>query len=148
MSHNVSVSSIQNWKLLTICHITCRQFLTFLKCGVEYKWRPTLFLSKYLRSKSRQQTVKVYLTLLHWQFSWQKMYKAIFKTWASLEAQLEKNPSNLGDLGSIPGLGRSPGEGKGNSLQNSGLENSMDCIPHGVTKSQTLLSDFHLRLKS
>ena len=34
---------------------------------------------------------------------------------------------NLGDLGSIPGLGRSPGEGKGYSLQYSGLENSMDC---------------------
>ena len=35
---------------------------------------------------------------------------------------------NAGDLGSIPGLGRSPGEGKGNPLQYSGLENSMDCI--------------------
>ena len=50
---------------------------------------------------------------------------------------------NVGDLGSIPGLGRSPGEGKGYPLQNSGLENSMDCILHGVTKSQTQLSDFH-----
>ena len=35
---------------------------------------------------------------------------------------------NVGDLGSIPGLGRSPGEGKGYPLQYSGLENSMDCI--------------------
>ena len=43
---------------------------------------------------------------------------------------------NVGDLGSIPGLGRSPGEGKGYPLQYSGLENSMDCIVHGVTKSQ------------
>ena len=43
----------------------------------------------------------------------------------------------------IPGLGRSPGEGKGYPLQYSGLENSMDCIVHGVTKSQTGLSDFH-----
>ena len=42
-----------------------------------------------------------------------------------------------GDLGSIPGLGRSPGEGKSYPLQYSGLENSMDCISHGVTKSQT-----------
>ena len=41
------------------------------------------------------------------------------------------------DPGSIPGLGRSPGEGKGYSLQYSGLENSMDCIVHGVTKTQT-----------
>ena len=43
-----------------------------------------------------------------------------------------------GDLGSIPGLGRSPGEGKGYPFQYSGLENSMDCIVvHGVAKSQT-----------
>ena len=46
-------------------------------------------------------------------------------------------------LGSIPGLGRSPGEGKGYPLQYSGLENFMDCIVHRVTKSQTQLSDFH-----
>ena len=48
-----------------------------------------------------------------------------------------------GDLGSIPGLGKSPGEGKGYPLQFSGLENSMDCIVHGVAKSGTQLSDFH-----
>ena len=41
------------------------------------------------------------------------------------------------ELGSIPGLGRSPGEGNGNPLQNSGLENSMDCIVHGITESDT-----------
>ena len=43
----------------------------------------------------------------------------------------------MGDLGSIPGLGRSAGEGKGCSLQYSDLENSMDCIVPGVTKSGT-----------
>ena len=50
----------------------------------------------------------------------------------------------MGDLGSIPGLGRSPEEGKGYPLQYPGLENSMDCmgIVHGVDKSQTRLSDF------
>ena len=48
-----------------------------------------------------------------------------------------------GDLGSIPGLGRSPGKGNGNPPQYSGLENSMDCIVHEVTNSQTQLSDFH-----
>ena len=50
---------------------------------------------------------------------------------------------NVGEVGSIPGLGRSPGEGKGYPLQYSGLENSMDYIVHGVTKSQTRLSNFH-----
>ena len=44
----------------------------------------------------------------------------------------------------IPGLGRSPEEGKGYLLQYFGLENSMDCIAHGVAKSQKSLSDFHL----
>ena len=44
---------------------------------------------------------------------------------------------NAGDLGLIPGLGRSPGEGKGYPLQYSSLKNSMDSIVHGLTKSQT-----------
>ena len=44
---------------------------------------------------------------------------------------------NAEDLGLIPGLGRSPGEGKGYLLQYPGLENSMDCIVHEVAKSQT-----------
>ena len=57
----------------------------------------------------------------------------------------QESACNAGDLGLIPGLGRSPGEGNGYSLQYSGLENSMDCIAHGVTKSQTQLSDFHLQ---
>ena len=50
---------------------------------------------------------------------------------------------NAGDLGSIPWLGRTPGEGKGYPLQCSGLENSMDYIVYGITKSQTRLSTFH-----
>ena len=54
---------------------------------------------------------------------------------------------NVGDLGSIPGLGRSPGEGNGNPLQYSCLENPMDggawgATVHGVAKSRTQLSDF------
>ena len=52
---------------------------------------------------------------------------------------------NGGDLGLIPGLGRSPGEGKGYPLQYSGLENSVDRgdwrAVHGVAKSRTQLSD-------
>ena len=49
---------------------------------------------------------------------------------------------SVGDLGSIPELGRSPGEGHGYPLQYSGLENSKDTV-HGVAKSRTRLSDFH-----
>ena len=56
---------------------------------------------------------------------------------------VKNSPANAGDMGFIPGLGRSLGEGKGYPLQYSSLENSKDCIVHGVAKSQTQLSDFH-----
>ena len=49
----------------------------------------------------------------------------------------EGSTCNVGDLSSIPGLGRSPGEENGYPLQWFDLENSMDCIVHGVAKSQT-----------
>ena len=55
----------------------------------------------------------------------------------------KESTCNAGDLGLIYGLGRSPGEEKGYSLQHSGLENAMDCIVHGVAKRRTQLSDFH-----
>ena len=55
----------------------------------------------------------------------------------------KESACNAGDLGLSPGLGRSPGEGKGYSLQYSGLKNSKDCIVHGVAKSRTRLSDCH-----
>ena len=53
-------------------------------------------------------------------------------SWDSLVAQLVKNPSEMQET-----WVRSPGEGKGYSLQDSGLENPTDCIVHGVAKSQT-----------
>ena len=60
---------------------------------------------------------------------------------------------NAGDPGSIPGLGRSPGEGNSNPLQYSCRKNSMDrrtwwATVHGVAKSQTQLSDFHLLIRN
>ena len=54
----------------------------------------------------------------------------------------EASACNAGDLGPIPGLRRSPGDGKGHPLQCSGLENSVGCVVHGVAKSQTRQSDF------
>ena len=50
----------------------------------------------------------------------------------------KESACNAGDPGSIPGLGRSLGEGKGYPLQYSGLENSMDCIAHGVAELDTV----------
>ena len=57
----------------------------------------------------------------------------------------KESACNAGDPGLIPGLGRSSGEGNSYPHRCSGLENSMDCIVHGVTKSQTRLSDFHFQ---
>ena len=54
----------------------------------------------------------------------------------------KESTCNAGDLDSIPGLGRSPGEVKGYPLQYSGLENSMDYTVHGVAKNWTQLSNF------
>ena len=62
-------------------------------------------------------------------------------------SEVKASACNAGDLGSIPGLGRSPGEGNGNPLQYSCLENPMDgevqwATVHGVAKSRTQLSNF------
>ena len=71
-----------------------------------------------------------------------------FKIWDFPGGSAGKESAcNAGDLSLIPGL-RSPGKGKGYPLHYSGLENSMDCIDHGVAKSQTQLSDFHFHFKT
>ena len=67
---------------------------------------------------------------------------------AFLVAHQKESICNSGDPGSIPGSGRSPGEEKGYPLQYSGLENSMDCVVHGVSKSWTGLSNFHFHSKA
>ena len=58
----------------------------------------------------------------------------------------KESTCNARDLGSLPGFGISPEEGKGYQLQYSGLENSMDCIIHRVAMNQTRLSNFHFHL--
>ena len=63
-------------------------------------------------------------------------------------AQTVKYHLHCGRPGSIPGSGRSPGEGKGYLLQYSGLENSMDCIVYGIANSRTRLNDFHFQALS
>ena len=60
----------------------------------------------------------------------------------------KESACNVGNLGSVPGLGRSPGEGKGYQLQYSGLENSTDCLVYGVTKSWIQLSNLHFHCHS
>ena len=58
----------------------------------------------------------------------------------------KESSCNVGDLDSIPGFGGSPRGGNGYPLQYSGLENSMDCVVHWVTQSQTQLSDLDLNI--
>ena len=72
--------------------------------------------------------------------AWVNFLKCVYLSiWASLFTQMAKNLHAC----KRPGLGRAPGEGKGYPPQYSGLENSMDCIAHGVAKSQSWLSDFN-----
>ena len=79
----------------------------------------------------------VFFRVLHFQlWHWAHWYVL-----CSPSVVVGKEPAcKAGDLGLLPGLGRSPGEGKGYPLQYSGLENSMDCIVHGVTTEQFSLS--------
>ena len=59
----------------------------------------------------------------------------------------KESACNAIDLGSVPGLGRSPGEGNGYPLQYSGQESSMDSIVHGIAKGPTGLSGFHFHFQ-
>ena len=70
------------------------------------------------------------------------IYRKLNKNGFLCGSDSKESACNVGNLGSIPGLGRSPGEGNGYPLQYSGLENSVDCIVLGITKSWTWLSDF------
>ena len=72
-----------------------------------------------------------------WAFLVAQLVKNLPAMWETWVLSQEESACNAGDLGSIPGLGRSPGEGKSYPLQYSGLKNSMDCIVHGLPKSQT-----------
>ena len=76
-----------------------------------------------------------------------KNFGVVLPPWASFVAQLVKNLSVMMETW-VRSLGweDSPGEEKGYPLQYSGLENSLDCIVHGIAKTRTRLSDFHFSL--
>ena len=76
-----------------------------------------------------------------------RLSKCLIQEWIFLVVQMVRNLPGMQETGLIPGLGRSPGEGNGNPLQYSCLENPMDrgawwITVHGVAKSQTGLSNF------
>ena len=85
----------------------------------------------------------VHLLMQHKFLSWVNYYHS-HNYWSFPCGSAGKESAyNVGDLGLIPGLERSPGEGKGYPFQYSGLENSMDHTVHGVTKRRTRRNSFH-----
>ena len=129
----------------------CRWILYHLR----YQRRPSYDISQFssVQSLSRVQLFTIPWTAACWaslsrlqvceQHSWLVIYICVGFPGGSAG---KESARNAGDLGSIPGLGTSPGERKGYPLQYSGLEDSMDCIDHGVTKSRTQLSTFHFHI--
>ena len=87
---------------------------------------------QFSKESCKRNTLKIYIWGLLW---WLRGFP--------YGSAGKESACNVRDLGSIPGLGRSPGEGKSYPLQYFGLENSMDCTVHGVAKSPTRLSGFH-----
>ena len=89
------------------------------------------------REDPLEKGMATHSSILAWRISW-----IVYKGFPCGSAG-KQSACNAGDLGLIPGLGKYPREEKGYPLQYSGLENSMDCIAHGVAKCRTRLSDFH-----
>ena len=111
-----------------------------VKCYFEYVWAS--LIAQLVKNPPGMQEALV--RFLDWEDHLEKdrLPTPVFLGFPCGSAGNESD-CNVGDLGSIPELGRSPGEGKGYPFQYSGLENSRDYIVHGVAKSQTGLRDFH-----
>ena len=83
-------------------------------------------------SVGKESTCNAWVRKIHWRRD--RLLTPVFLGFHRGSAGKE-SACNTGDLGSVPGLGRHPGQGKGYPLQYSGLENTMACIVHGVTES-------------
>ena len=101
-------------------------------------------IAQWVKNPPAMQEIPV--LFLGWKIRWRRdrLPSPVFLSFPCGSAG-KKSVCNVGDLGLIPGLGWSPGEGKGYPLQYSGLENSIDCTVHRVTKNRTWLRDFHLQ---
>ena len=109
-------------------------------CSKNVPPRPRDWHLSKLTCLSIMETFALLLMVMDWNPRRKGIYQLPFCGSAGKESTCK-----VGDLGSIPGLRRSPGEGKGYPLQYSGLENPMDCTVHRVTKSRTRLSNFHFQ---
>ena len=101
---------------------------------------PDSSVGKESHLQCRRPQLDSWVGKIHWRRD--RLPTPVFLGFPSGSA-VKESSCNAGDQRSIPGLGRSPGEGIGYPLQYSGLENSIDCIVHGISKSWTRLSDFH-----
>ena len=104
--------------------------------------RPCIWCQKGKKRKKKKDLALIMFCFFNLAASYMDLLKCV-----PGGSEVKESASNAGDLGSIPGSGRSPGEGNGNPLQYSCLENPMDGGPwwatvHGVAKSRTRLSDF------
>ena len=114
-------------------------YVHFRESGNEGNQRRVIRKSKKDVHKGRKFILNMYCIILH---NWVWTYITCNRGFPCGSAGKESTCS-AGDLGSIPGLGRSPGEWKGYPIHYSGLDNSMEYIVQGVTKSQTGLNYFH-----
>ena len=117
------------------------KFFTDLREAKIKKWWKSTFLFSLVKKGCSALQLKTYLNVSS---CFPSTFNSIHSHFGpSLVTTGKESACNAGDPGSIPGLGRDPGEGKGYPLQYSGLETSMDCIAHGMAKNWTRLSDFH-----
>ena len=109
---------------------------------LQYSWA-SLVAQQRIRLQCGRPGFNSWVGKIHWKRD--RLHTPVFLGFPYGSAGKEST-CNEGDLGLIPGLGRSPGERKEYPVWYSGLENSMDCIVYGVAESQTLLSNFHFLL--
>ena len=136
--------------------LTVHLFSTFFMSDGKLTEKQTSILFHLFSNCGSRLNIWEYLTRYPWELrftsylcvnsNWNYHQKMVFllPVWGFPCGSAGKESiCNVGDLGSIPGLGWIPEERKGYPLQYSGLENSMDYAVYGVTKSRTWLSGFH-----
>ena len=119
------------WSYPFIIKIGQREYQEIPKCII---WVPSILFIAYIKA-----ALPPLDNQNHWSGWWPLSLHAGFPG----GSVGKESACNVGDLGSISGLGRSLGEGNSYPLQYSGLENPMDYTVHGVPQSRTQLSDFH-----
>ena len=113
------------------------------------RWAHTPWSQMSKRLGNRRDCIITHEFINHTRNSWWTTIMYLLTALSSFpcDSDGKEFTCSAGDLGLIPELGRSPGEGKGYPVQYSGLENSMDCIVHGVAKSRTRMRNLHFTSK-